>query len=102
MNKNNIIINSPKYINKNPYYLKDIKEDVLLTLGLNLTNIGKIYSYIKNKNINTYKNFLENELNLIYNIYVTCNNNQNLELYINEHISNLNEYTNYILKNIDY
>ena len=26
MNKNNIIINSPKYINKNPYYLEILKK----------------------------------------------------------------------------
>lgn len=103
MNKNVTISTQSPRQNNNPYYINDIKEEVLVTLGVNYININNI-NKIKlntdkyNKYIINFKEFIENELDIIYNIYKIGSNTDNTIDKINDHINNLNEYTTFINK----
>mgnify|MGYP001158534833 CR=1 FL=1 len=105
MNKSiKISSNSPRQ-NNNPYYINDIKEEVLTTLGINYNNINNMYRIkldndnIKyHKYIKNFKNYIENEINKIYNIYKIGNNTDDIINKLHEHINNINEYTNFIIK----
>tara|TARA_Y100000768_G_scaffold264848_1_gene202184 strand:- start:2097 stop:2423 length:327 start_codon:yes stop_codon:yes gene_type:complete len=103
MNKNVTISTQSPRQNNNPYYISDIKEEVLVTLGVNYININNI-NKIKlntdkyNKYIINFKEFIENELDIIYNIYKIGSNTDNTIDKINDHINNLNEYTTFINK----
>lgn len=103
MNKNVTISTQSPRQNSNPYYISDIKEEVLVTLGVNYININSI-NKIKlntdkyNKYITNFKEFIENELDIIYNIYKIGSNTDNTIDKIHDHIHNLNEYTTFINK----
>ena len=103
MNKNVTISTQSPRQNNNPYYISDIKEEVLVTLGVNYININNI-NKIKlntdkyNKYIINFKEFIKNELDIIYNIYKIGSNTDNTIDKINDHINNLNEYTTFINK----
>ena len=106
--KKNVKISSQSPRNNNPFYISNIKEEILITLGINYTNINNIKSFqIDKKNIkyvnyfNNFKNFIDNELDIIYNIYKTGDNNDNIIDKIQLHVNNLNEYTMFILKLIN-
>ena len=90
--------------NNNPYYIDDIKTEVLTTLGINYININiinkkKLESNNKySKYIINFKDFIENELDIIYNIYKTGSNTDDIIDKTHTHINNLNEYTTFIIK----
>ena len=104
MNKNVTISTQSPRQNNNPYYINNIKEEVLSTLGVNYININNINKIkLNNKNkynkyIINFKEFIDNELDIIYNIYKIGSNTDNTIDKIHEHISNLNEYTTFIYK----
>ena len=105
MSLSNIKVKSPvkpKSPIKSPYYIENVKNKVLISLGINLElfNLVNEYNVSGISNSNNYKDYIEKfkndlnlEIDLLYNIYTTNLENINeITNDLNLYIENINEY----------
>lgn len=93
--------NSP---NKSPYYIENIKEEVLISLGINYEIINNINSININKFNEKNKDYLDKfkkvliyELEYLFNMYtMDYNDSTDFQNEINIHVNNLNELSNFV------
>lgn len=106
MSIRNIEIKSPKADDSpkdSPYYVKDIKKEVLQRLGVDYSNINNLYT-INNKKLDKYiidfKKDIENEINTLYKLYTIGDNDELINKEFEKHINNINKYTEFIVKTV--
>ena len=106
MSIRNIEIKSPKADDspkESPYYIKDLKKEVLQRLGVDYYNINNLYN-INNKKYDKYiinfRKDIENEINTLYKLYTLGDNDENLNKVFEKHIKNINNYTEFIVKTV--
>lgn len=105
MSLSNIKVKSPvkpKSPIKSPYYVENVKNKVLISLGINFELFNLVNEYnVSNSNdykdyIEKFKNDLNLEIDLVYNIYTTnLENIYEITNDLNLHIKNINEYLNF-------
>ena len=103
MSLKNIKITSPNNKLNSPYYISDIKLEILKKLGINNIILEKINNYkdlpkSKVKYYNIFKAEIDSEIEIFFNI---INIDEKLDIYnsdINEHVNNLNELIELVYK----
>jgi len=91
--------NKPKSPNKSPYYIKDLRTEIIKKIGINYSNIENI-NLIDTRNlsekhikyINFFKTELNNEIDLLFNLVKSKSDNNFFDKQLNIHINNLNDY----------
>ena len=106
MSIRNIEVKSPKAEDspkESPYYIKDLRKEVLLTLGLDYSNINelnKLDNKKYSKYIEKFQKDIEKEINFLYKLYNIGENNEELNNEFQKHIENINNYSKFILKTV--
>ena len=102
MSIRNIKIQSPykpKSHNRSPYYIKDLRIEIIKKIGINYSNIENInlidtrnFSKKHIKYIKFFKTELNNEMDLLFNLIKSKSDNNIFDKQLNIHINNLNDY----------